>query len=76
VMTEKTIVAACVLEKPILWARNPVQVIILASLGKEDDSDEEEFYRVMTQLIVDCPDLSQFVKYPSYDAFMHLLQDL
>ncbi|MBE6122509.1 MAG: PRD domain-containing protein [Erysipelotrichaceae bacterium] len=75
-VTDRTIVCTAVLKKPILWSRNEVQVVILASTGRESDPDEEEFYRVTTQLIVGCPKIDELIQNPSYEAFMNLLKEI
>ncbi|MCR5449441.1 MAG: PRD domain-containing protein [Solobacterium sp.] len=75
-VTDRTIVCVAALKKPVLWSRNEVQFVILASTGKESDPDEEEFYRVTTQLIVDCPGIEDLIREPSYEAFMNLLKDI
>ncbi|MBR4444500.1 MAG: transcription antiterminator [Solobacterium sp.] len=75
-VSDKTIVAVAVLPQPIIWSRNEVQVIILASTGKEKDPDEEEFYHVVTQLIVECPKIRELIDHPAYEVFMRLLSEL
>jgi len=44
---EKFVVAA-ILEKPIWWGHNDVQVIFLISLDEDNTQDIEQFYRVIT----------------------------
>ncbi len=72
-VTEKTIVAVAILRKPVFWAKNEVQIIILASTGMEEDPHAEEFYRVTTQLIVNCPDILKLTENPSYEEFMKVI---
>lgn len=75
-VTDKTIVCVAVLDHPVLWSRNEVQLVILASTGKEHDPDDEEFYRVTTQLFVGFDQITELLSHPSYDTFMRLISTL
>lgn len=74
VFLENTLVAVAVLEKPILWKREPVQVIILTLIGSEEDPDIQKFYEATTDLLLRSEDIEELIRRKTFDALMGMLK--
>lgn len=57
-----------ILQNPIWWGHNDVQIILLISLtDKVDVKEVEQFYRVLTDWMTDKNFVNKFLKNPTYD---------
>ncbi len=74
VFLENTLVAVAVLEQPILWKREPVQVIILTLIGSAEDADIQKFYEATTDLLLRADDITELIKRKSFDSLMGMLK--
>ncbi len=70
----KTAVAVAVLEKPVFWAREKVQVIILTIIGSGEDADIQKFYEATTDLLLRQEDVSELIKRKSFEVMLGLLR--
>lgn len=72
IMSDRKFVVAAVLDKPIWWGHNTVQVVFLISLTA-DDTDLDRFYQVVYRFISN-PELVQaLVGNPNYKKLIALL---
>lgn len=70
---DKTIVLVAILEKPIVWLKKPVQVVIFTSIGKEKDPNIQIFYEATTNLFFNEAGITQLIADRSFDTMYHLL---
>lgn len=76
VMTPKNVVCVSVLDHPIKWAVNPVQVVFLVSLSLEDQGDTTNFYKVTSQFISSEDAVSALLAKSSYENLIDLLYQI
>ena len=74
VYSARTFAAVAVLQKPVWWSRNEVQVVILTVVGSEEDPKLEKFYEATTDLILRPADIRYLVEHPDYDTFLRMLR--
>ena len=72
-MTDETIVSIGVLNKEILWIRNPVQIVIIVSLSKKQTRNVEKFYEITTKFITNKKAVMKLIENPSFDTFISLI---
>ncbi|MGT2756666.1 PRD domain-containing protein [Streptococcus ovuberis] len=73
VLTEQSFVTVAVLDKPILWKNNPVQVIFLLSIGSQEDPQLETFYEKTSNLFFDQEAIQKLIANPSFETLVHIL---
>lgn len=73
VFSNDTIVYVVVLEKPIKWNRNMVQVIIFTLVGENIESTIQTFYDVSSELVLNKAAVDKLIKNPSYENLIQLL---
>ena len=73
--TEETFVSVGILDKPLLWKQNEVQVIILVSISKTKNSEKElhQFYESTIKLITNKNAINSLITTRSYDLLIDLL---
>lgn len=71
--TEENIVGVAILEKPIDWGSNDVQVIILLSLSMNESLDSKLFIEATTNFISDDDAIERLIQNRSFDYFLNLL---
>lgn len=72
-MAEETVVAVGILEKPILWAKNEVQLVILSLIADSSDEDTRNFYELTTKLIMDKKAVEDIISKKTYQSLMDQL---
>lgn len=75
VMTQETFVYIAVLDEPILWGRNMVQVVFLIAVGEQEDETIQQFYNVTTQLFLRPYAIDRLIQEPSFKVLMELLTE-
>jgi lichenan operon transcriptional antiterminator len=73
VLTKESFVAVCVLQNPIWWGHNDVQVVFLLSIAAEGDNDIQNFFQLTTELIFNIDKMKALIEAPSYEMLMNLL---
>lgn len=69
-MTRETVVAVAVLNKPILWSKNMVQLVVLTSLNEdEDDEETQEFYEITAAFLSDKEAVEALIREPVFENF-------
>ncbi len=74
VMTEETFVAVAILKDPVLWSRHPVQVVLLVSIGKEEEKGISDFYKYTSKLALSQEAVEELIKEKDFDVLIRLLQ--
>lgn len=74
-LTEDTFVCVGILEKPILWERNPVQVVLVISTSRFPASQAKlrEFHAATLGLITDGAGVRKLIEKPAYQTLMALI---
>lgn len=75
VITKENFVIVGILEKPILWGHNEVQVVFLMAISTEEDADVERFYRLTTNLLFDASKIQYLIHNPVFEVLISLLTD-
>lgn len=74
IMVECTEVYVAVLEHPVFWNRQKVELVILALIGAKTDEHIQDFYRVTMDLVSDARAVSQLLAQPQYETLRQLLE--
>lgn len=74
VFNERTFVAVAILEEPVFWFRQKVQIIILTAVGRIEDSNIQKFYEVTTDFILRLEDIEQVIREKKFDTLMRMLR--
>ena len=73
IMTRDNVVAVAVLDKPILWNTNTVQLVVLVSLSADENPYVPSFYNVTSQFVMSETAVSALLAEPTYQKLMDLL---
>lgn len=71
---DHTFVAVAVLDTPVYWSREVVQVIILTVIGKEEDPDIQKFYETTTDLLLRPEDIGTLIQRKNFETLIGLLK--
>lgn len=74
VMTTKSFVCVAILEKPILWENNEIQVVFLMSIGKEKDKELENFYKSTSNVMFDKEKVQALIDQPRFETLVEILK--
>ena len=72
-ITSDTFVCVAVLEKPIIWVKNEVQVVMLVSISPTEHRQLQTFYKMTTGLMQDTKAIDDLIAKPDYINFIRLL---
>lgn len=73
-LEEETKVFVGVLEEPIQWTKNPVQVLFLTSIGKSDEN-LPVFYEVTAKVMGDKEGIERLIKEKQYHTLMDIIEN-
>lgn len=59
---KETKVMVGLLEEPVFWGRNMVQVVFLISIGKQEDQHLQRFYQQLMNILMDQDLIQKFIK--------------
>jgi probable licABCH operon transcriptional regulator len=76
VITKENFVAVGILNEPIWWGHNEVQVVFLISISTEEDADIERFYQLTTSLLFHAQKIQYLIQHPTFEVLMLLLNDV
>lgn len=62
-----------ILERPVWWGHNDVQVVFLINIGKNSDIDTERFYQAITDLLFSQQEMAYLIEHPDYGTLLDLL---
>ena len=73
VLSEKTFVAVGILNKPIHWVKNEVQVLLLISIADGENPELQKFYLSITSFMQDTARVKSLIQCRDFAWFMRLL---
>lgn len=71
--TEKTFVAVGILDEPIFWGKNDIQIIFLVSVSEEKEEGLSDMYRQLGVFMLDRQKPKKLLMEPTFDNFISLL---
>lgn len=71
--SEKTFLAACTLEKAVMWDNKPVQFICMLCVKKKSMEDLQSLYDFLGNIIDNISIVQNLVKAETYEEFMRIL---
>lgn len=72
-ISDESFVIVGILKKKILWKEKNVQVVLLVSISRTDNTYLQEFYHMVAQLIMSKDKVSILLAEKSFDTFLRLL---
>lgn len=72
-MSDRTYVCVAILEQPIRWADEEVQVVFLLSIEKKKNKELQHFFRVTMQYLMDKLEIYSLIKERNYRSFIEAL---
>lgn len=73
IMGTEKFVSVAILEKPIWWGHNDVQVILLISL-EQNDPDADRFYQVVSELMGSRTAIQTLIEKPTFQTLLKVLE--
>lgn len=73
ILIDKNLVSVGILEKPIIWAKNQVQFIIIVSVYDSTTQSTQKFYHITTELLSNDEYIKEIIKNGTYEKFIELL---
>lgn len=76
IASEESFAYVAVLEQPVIWNHLPVQVVLLTSIGRRGDKDQERqrFYETTARFALSSDSVSELIRTPEYGVLARLLQ--
>lgn len=74
-MTKDSFVCVGILERPILWNKNQVQVVFLISIGESEQEQLQSFYQLTMNLLLSQKGVSRLIREASFDTLIELLKE-
>lgn len=74
-LTKDSFVCVGILERPILWNRNHVQVVFLVSIGLSEHEQLQSFYHLTMNLLLNQKGITRLIKESSFDVLIELLKE-
>lgn len=71
---EESIVAVAVLEQPILWGENQVQVVFLISLAKDVGDEAQIFWEKISDILMSEEKIRKLIEEPTFERFSKLME--
>lgn len=68
IMTDETLIYVAILEKPIIWSRYPVQVVMLMLIGRLEGKELQDFYEMTTRFIADREAIDRLIEKRNYES--------
>lgn len=73
-VSDETFVCTGILEKPILWGNNMVQIIFLISIKLGNDKDLRDLFEILSKVLVDQDGINRLIRTPSYPNLVSVLK--
>ncbi len=74
-ISETSHVCIAILDKPIIWDENEIQLIFLVSVGK-DRKENQEFYSLISKFVLNEKMIDQLINTSSYEYFIKTISQL
>lgn len=65
-ISKDTFVCVGILEEPILWGEQPVQVVFLISIANQKKKDLQKFYQITTRFLMDSRHIQELIQKRDY----------
>lgn len=75
IVTDETFVFVAILEKPIIWYKNNVQVVFLISVSNKKDDNLQKFYQYTVDFLLNEKNVVKLIENKSFDNLMYLLKN-
>ena len=75
IASSETFAYVAVLERPIIWNSNPVQLVVLSSVGRRKDRNRQKFYEATARFSLSKSSIQKLIDTPEYEVLMELLQE-
>lgn len=72
-VTKDTFVYAAVIDKPILWSKNNVQVVFLVSVSNKNDDDLKKFYHYTINFLLNENSVKKLIENKTFENLVFLL---
>lgn len=70
----QTLVSITILSKPLRWDKNEVRIIIMGSMAGTLDKQLDDFYQLVSTVIIDEKVQWQLVQNPTYEQFVKIVE--
>lgn len=74
IASQESFAYVAVLEKPVIWNNQPVQVVVLVSIGRKEDRDMQRFYETTARFALNTEAVAAVIRNPEYEVFIEMLQ--
>ena len=74
-LVNENVVCVGILDKPVLWSANKVQLVILVAIYDSTSAQTQKFYQLTTALITDETRVKRIISRRQYPHFMKLFQE-
>jgi lichenan operon transcriptional antiterminator len=74
IASQESFAYVAVLEKPVIWNNQPVQVVLLVSIGRKEDRDMQRFYETTARFALNTEAVAAVIRNPEYEVFIEMLQ--
>lgn len=73
--SDESFAYVAVLEHPVIWNQNPVQVVLLTSVGRNEDPNRQKFYEATARFALNKTSIEELIRNPEYEVLMELLKE-
>lgn len=75
IASEETFAYVVILDHPIPWNEQIVQVVLLTSIGRKEDKNRQRFYEATARLSLSKTAIEQLIEMPEYEMLINLLKE-
>ncbi|MEI0530907.1 PRD domain-containing protein [Brachyspira pilosicoli] len=75
IVTDETFVFVAILEKPIIWYKNNVQVVFLISISNKKDDNLQKFYQYTVDFLLNEKNVIKLIENKNFENLMYLLKN-
>ena len=72
-LVEDTYICMAILEKPVMWEIQEVNIVVLVLIGRSDKDKVQEFYQLFAQFLMDEKKVDELIKSRSKDRLLELV---
>ena len=76
VMTDETFVYIALLDKPVLWSKNEVQMVFLTAINDRNEDSLQKFYDVTMKLFCDERKIDNLIRKKDFQLLMTYLKEI
>ena len=75
-MLPETTVCVAVLDRPVHWVHNPVQVVFLVSISTHEGKDLHRFYGTLSKFLMSQRHVADLIARRDFDELMDVLSEI